>query len=69
MKSKFVSKFVMTSVFAIAATLSLHAAGTSVTFAAMVTPVPEPSTYVAGALMLIPLGAGLARAYFKSRKK
>jgi hypothetical protein len=32
-------------------------------------PVPEPSTYVAGALMLIPLGAGMLRAYYKNRRK
>ena len=33
----------------------------------MASPVPEPSTYVAGALMLVPLGVGLLRKARKNR--
>lgn len=32
------------------------------------TPVPEPSTYYAGAICLVPLAVGMVRALRKSRK-
>jgi hypothetical protein len=61
----------MKSVFAkmFGAAFALTAFGTLTVHAQSTAPVPEPSTYVAGALMLIPLGAGLLRAYYKNRGK
>jgi hypothetical protein len=47
----------------------LTAFGTLTVHAQTAPAVPEPSTYVAGALMLIPLGAGMLRAYYKNRRK
>lgn len=34
-----------------------------------VAPVPEPSTVISGALLLLPLSVGAARAIFKNRGK
>ena len=71
MKLTFLKKFGVASVLASFATLTLHAAGPSV-FLAQVQPppaVPEPSTIISGALLLIPLGAGMLRAYYKNRGK
>jgi hypothetical protein len=42
-------------------------AGSSRAAVLMASPVPEPSTYVAGALMLVPLGVGLLRKARKNR--
>jgi hypothetical protein len=73
------TKFGVAFVLATFATLTIHAAsaaGTSV-FLAYSSPnvpvappaVPEPSTIFSGALLLIPLGAGMLRAYYKNRGK
>jgi hypothetical protein len=57
------------SLFAIAITsflalpLAVHAS-----VAPPVTPVPEPTTFIAGALCLVPLAVGAVRAYRKDRK-
>ena len=47
----------------------LTAFGTLTVHAQSAPAVPEPSTYVSGALMLIPLGAAMLRAYYKNRGK
>ena len=36
--------------------------------AAPIQPVPEPSTVIAGALCLVPLGVGLVRSFRKNRR-
>ena len=62
MKSAFAKKFGAAFVLTAFATLTVHA---------QVAPpaVPEPSTYISGALMLIPLAAGVLRVYYKNRGK
>ena len=63
MKSAFVKKF--GAAFVLTAFAMLTAQATPVGTA----PVLEPSTIVSGALLLIPLGAGMLRAYYKNRRK
>jgi hypothetical protein len=58
------TKLGVACVLAAFATLNLQAVP-----AAPVPAVPEPSTIFSGALLLIPLAAGMARAYYKNRKK
>jgi hypothetical protein len=65
MKSVIARKFGAAFVLTAFATLAVHAQAAPSGPPA----VPEPSTYVAGALMLIPLGAGMVRAYYKKRGK
>jgi hypothetical protein len=67
MKSVFVKKFGAAFVLAAFAMLTLHAQANP--SGPPPPAVPEPSTIISGALLLIPLGAGMLRAYYKNRGK
>ena len=66
MKSVFVKKFGAAFVLTAFATLAVHAQSAP---SGPPPAVPEPSTIISGALLLIPLGAGMVRAYYKKRGK
>ena len=71
MKSVFAKKF-GAALALTAFAMFTSTAGASVLFAQALPPsttLPEPSTIISGALLLIPLGAGMLRAYYKNRGK